>query len=268
MKFTIADVEAQRQIPGNLPVDFWQKVMTHVGVDYVRPYTPLSLGDIASCCPVTCALWCVRTLDWADVRIRRSVVLAMMPTVRRTGVQDNDRAFLALIAELESWASTCSELDVGMVAEALTSAARAAAYATQIAERAAVRASGKRIVEIFGFKAAVVAPSEEAIVRGWKSKAKAEAAAVERQRAVTRAIEGAAAIARAAATSDAIVGSDRLMDASFRLSLALQFKASAEAADREALADITLAACNAEEQAQRADIMAAFPPLHPMRTTT
>jgi len=111
----------------------WEKLLASLGGASVPPDTVVSLGDVAQSNGAADAWWCVRCLDWSDVAVRRTVVGALLPAVRRAAEHTQDRRVHDCVAAVARW-------QAGDDAENLIQAADAAAAAAAAdAEREAQR---------------------------------------------------------------------------------------------------------------------------------
>lgn len=78
--------------------------------------TVVSLGDIARSNGAADAWWCVRCLDWSDIAVRRAVIGALLPAVRRAAVHTQDQRVHGCIASLARWQAGDDTVDLAEVA--------------------------------------------------------------------------------------------------------------------------------------------------------
>ena len=126
---TLGQIRAQ-----HLSENGWRKVLAAYGPDL---NTAISLGDIAASNGADDALWCVRCLDWSDMAVRRAVVAAIMPGVRRAAMHSPDPRVTDCIAAIDSWLAGDDGVDLAAAASDAWAAARAAARAASDAAWAA-----------------------------------------------------------------------------------------------------------------------------------
>lgn len=124
----------------------WKTLLTSLGGASVSLDTEVSLGDIARSNGAADAWWCVRAMNWSDIAVRRVVVAALMPAVRRAARHTDDRRVHDCIAALDRWIGGDDSVDL-MAAEVppvrvwavrtAVWAAEAAVWANRSAERSA-----------------------------------------------------------------------------------------------------------------------------------
>ena len=118
---TLAQIRAQHPCESG-----WRKVLAAYGPDLD---TAISLGDIAASNGAEDALWCVQCLDWSDVAVRRAVIRAIMPGVRRAAVHTDDARVGDCIAAIDRWLAGDDAVELAAAWDAARDAARAAARA-------------------------------------------------------------------------------------------------------------------------------------------
>jgi len=118
--------------------DGWKTLLASLGGARAPLTTRVSLGDIARSNGAADAWWCVRALDWSDVTVRRRIVSALLPTVRRAAKHTTDDRVHACIDATQRWCGGDDSVDLeSAVAEAAEAAAAWAAEARAAAEGAA-----------------------------------------------------------------------------------------------------------------------------------
>ena len=80
----------------------WQKLKTAYGLDLS---VAVSFGDIAVSNGAEESIWCVQALDWSNIAIRRAVVAALLPSVRRVNANRNHWQIEACVDIIERWCS-------------------------------------------------------------------------------------------------------------------------------------------------------------------
>ena len=104
--------------------------------------TVISLGDVAFSNGAADAWWCVRALDWDNEQVRREVIKALLPSVKRAVNQTKDARVHDCILTIEDWIDG-KPADLGAAAGAAARAARSAAGAAWRAADAAAEAAAE-----------------------------------------------------------------------------------------------------------------------------
>ena len=212
----------------------WTKLLKSLGNPPMD--TVISLGDVAKSNGAADAWWCVRALDWSDMTLRRQVIAALMPSVERAAKHTTDKRVHDCIGALKDWIDgKPADFDGAAMAAEAASAEAAAAWAAKAAE--AAMAAATKAAEAASAEAA---SAEAAAAWAAKAAASAEAAEAWAAKAAEAAMAAKAWAAKAAET-------------------AMAAKAWAAKAAETAMA--AKAAEAVEMKAQRADLIAAFPPL-------
>ena len=98
---------------GELRTGF-RKLLAYLGEPDVgwNPQRSVSLGDIAHSNGVDDAWWCVRALDWSDVAVRRAVIAALLPAVRRAAAHTTDERMHSAVVAVARWAAGDDAVDL------------------------------------------------------------------------------------------------------------------------------------------------------------
>ena len=93
----------------------FRRLLAYLGEPDVKwnPRRRVSLGDIAQSNGAMDAVWCIRCLDWADVAVRRVVIGALLPALRRAAIHTTDERVGQCVDALTRW---CAGEDVDLVA--------------------------------------------------------------------------------------------------------------------------------------------------------
>ena len=124
--------------------------------------TVISLGDVAFSNGAADAWWCVRALDWDNEQVRREVIKALLPSVKRAVNQTKDARVHDCILTIEDWIDG-KPADLGAAADAAARAAEAAdaagaAWRAADAAAWAARAAGAaRSAELKGQREDIIA---------------------------------------------------------------------------------------------------------------
>lgn len=204
--------------------DGWTKLLKSLGNPPMD--TVISLGDVAKSNGAGDAWWCDGALDWSDRTLRRQVIAALIPSLERAAKHTTDKRVHDCIVVIHDWVNG-KAVDL----KAAERAAWAAGAVAEAAARAAARAAGA------AWAAAGAA---------WAVEGAAKAAA--------RAVEGTAA--RAAGAAEAARAAAWAAEAAARAVEGAAARAAGAAARAAGEAEWA-----AEMEAQRADLIAAFPPL-------
>jgi hypothetical protein len=204
--------------------DGWRTLLASLDGARTPLATRVSLGDIARSSSAAEAWWSVRALDWSDETVRRRVVSVLLLTVRRAAAHTTDERVRACVDAIQRWCDGDDSVDLRA-----TRAAAGAAAKARAADAAAAAA-----------KARAAARAAADAAWAWPAAAADAAAAAEAAEAAAWAAEAEAAEARTAAWAAA-------------------WAVGARAAGARAA---WAAEARAELEQQRADLIAAFPPLH------
>jgi len=172
LSITLADIRAAHPC-----VSGWATLLTALGYADGKfdPDHQVTVGDVAVSNGAADAWWCVRSLDCANVTVRRRVVRALLPCCRRVAVHTTDARVVDCLDAIFRWVEGDDTVDL-----------RAAAYAADAAAYAAADAAAARA---------------------------AYAAAYAARAAAARAAYAAADAARAAAARAAYAAADAAADA-------------------------------------------------------
>ena len=123
---TLAAIRAQSPC-----ADGWTKLLKSLGTPPLD--TIVSLGDIARSNGAADVWWCVRCLDWSDIAVRRAVIGALLPTLRRAGERTTDPRVHECLGAVAAWQAGDDSVDL-RAAWAAAQAAAAAAAEEAVAE--------------------------------------------------------------------------------------------------------------------------------------
>ena len=129
LTITLADIRNHHPCAGG-----WTKLLTSLGGSSTPLDTRVSLGDVARSNGEADAWWCVKALDWSDVSVRRAVIAALLPSLRRAAACTTDKRVHNCLVTLARW---CAGEDVDLRAVERAARAADAAWAAAWAARAA-----------------------------------------------------------------------------------------------------------------------------------
>ena len=93
-----------QQIRDNGPCsEGWTKLLVSLKGVNTPLDTLVSLGDVAHSNGAADAYWCVRCLDWKDVAVRRKVLSALLPSLRRALAHTQDQRVHDCVDGLSRW---------------------------------------------------------------------------------------------------------------------------------------------------------------------
>ena len=124
----------------------------------------VSLGDIAVSNGADDAWWCVRVIDWSDVTVRRAVIAALLPAVRRAAAHTTDERVHSAVVAVARWVAGDDAVDLAAAGTAAWAAARAAAGT---AAWAAARAAAWAVAWAVAWDAAWAAAGAAAGTAAW-----------------------------------------------------------------------------------------------------
>lgn len=132
-----------------------------------------TLGDVAFSNGAADAWWCVRCLDWSDVSVRRSVISALMPAVKRASQYTSDQRVHDCIVTIDRWLSG-EDVNLEAAARAARAARPEAWAAWEAAWAAAWAAAAATAATAAAARSAELAAARAEAAAAW---AEAEAAA-------------------------------------------------------------------------------------------
>ena len=134
LSITLADIRAAHPC-----VSGWATLLTALGYADGKfdPDHQVTVGDVAVSNGAADAWWCVRSLDCANVTVRRRVVRALLPCCRRVAVHTTDARVVDCLDAIFRWVEGDDTVDL----RAAAYAADAAAYAARAADARAAYAA-------------------------------------------------------------------------------------------------------------------------------
>ena len=138
LSITLADIRAAHPC-----VSGWATLLTALGYADGKfdPDHQVTVGDVAVSNGAADAWWCVRSLDCANVTVRRRVVRALLPCCRRVAVHTTDARVVDCLDAIFRWVEGDDTVDLRAAAYAADAAAYAARAAAARAAYAAADAA-------------------------------------------------------------------------------------------------------------------------------